>query len=89
MQHLKEENKNRDSLDVINNESAKYQKEIVEKLENRIDKNEENLNLLMGNDKIQDDMLEDLEKTVIPNIKLKLEELENADEFLRVLFLMK
>jgi len=82
---LKEENKRRDTIDDLNNEGLKCQKEILEKLETRIDVNEENLALLMENDKKQDEMLEDLESTVIPNIKSKLEELENADEFLRVM----
>lgn len=54
-------------------------------LEKRIDKNEDHLDMLMQNDKKQDETLAHLEAS-LPNLDGKLKALESADEFFQVVY---
>ena len=62
---------------------SRVQKEVVESLEKRIDLSDKNLDMLMENDKKQDESLASLEAS-LPNLDSKLKALESADEFFQV-----
>ena len=64
---------------------SRIQKEVLEVLEKRIDKNEDHLDMLMQNDKKQDETLTHLEAS-LPNLDGKLKALESADEFFQVVY---
>ena len=53
-------------------------------MEKRIDSNEKHLEMLMDNDRKQDETLATLE-SALPNLDEKLRALESADEFLQVI----
>ena len=58
----------------------------MEALEKRVDLTDTHLNLLMENDKKQDETIAIIE-TSLPNLDGKLKALELADEFFQVIFL--
>jgi hypothetical protein len=55
----------------------------LEKLEKRVDMSDNHVELLVENDKRQDEILANLE-TSLPNLDGKLKALESADEFFQV-----
>ena len=69
---------------IIIKTGSRIQKEVLEVMEKRIDSNEKHLNMLMDNDRTQDETLATLE-SALPNLDEKLRALESADEFLQVI----
>ena len=67
---------------------SRIQKEVLEVIEKRIDTNEKHLEMLMDNDRKQDETIGTLE-TALPNLDEKLRALESADEFLQVIHCCK
>ena len=61
----------------------RVQKEVLEALEKRVDATDSHLEMLVQNDRRQDDIIATLE-TSLPNLDGKLKALESADEFFQV-----